>query len=666
MDKNRKQSLEAEAKYLTNLITSYKNKQVKPLSNHFTKQPSTHYFNNNQRSKYNDTMIKIKKLSNVQSFHHDSSSANVSKILNRYSWKANKNQVTKPISQANIRTTDDSKQKSLVTKKDNVTGTRISWTDIKKSDLKVKKQVEKQHVTLNQTQLQNEGINNVADTTNLISSNRTPTLSSKEERFKWFNNTVKKHPDPSLRDNSKFLQTSNLNVPFSSLSTTTEKYNNYVKPDALPCRSQLKWSRNDNSMNPTSSVITRKSGIMKYYSAKKATDYKRYIYLTNRYRKRKPQSLKLLKLKKSCINPNYFSFRKSLRRTNLSKPRRKVKVTSKAVYTRRKEQPSYNYYNLDGVLYKSTGTKLVSRLSSVANKDAIVNKRHKLIKLRKVNKTVAREPAVTPKKIVKFGGLLSRKYLEKYSSKKYKINHKMSINQSLASKSVNSIKDANRQYCLFYCRYGKCNRGNECPYVHDPSKVAVCTRFLRGMCHAEDCPFSHQISTDKMPVCSFFLRGNCTKDNCPFSHVRVAKNADLCKSFLLGYCPDGVKCKMRHVIICPEYSRNGQCSKGRNCRLLHRRIRFLRKKGIEISDEKTNNTRNEKQFLAKEPAPFKVIRKQMERIDTNNKKKQAEESILQNSLYADKKDESADFPMLKAPRFLHLNSNNEVTDSEPT
>ncbi|EDV29038.1 uncharacterized protein TRIADDRAFT_52522 [Trichoplax adhaerens] len=589
MDKNRKQSLEAEAKYLTNLITSYKNKQVKPLSNHFTKQPSTHYFNNNQRSKYNDTMIKIKKLSNVQSFHHDSSSANVSKILNRYSWKATKNQVTKPIPQANIRTTDDSKQKSLVTKKDNVTGTRISWTDIKKSDLKVKKQVEKQHVTLNQTQLQNEGINNVADTTNLISSNRTPTLSSKEERFKWFNNTVKKHPDPSLRDNSKFLQTSNLNVPFSSLSTTTEKYNNYVKPDALPCRSQLKWSRNDNSMNPTSSVITRKSGIMKYYSAKKATDYKRYIYLTNRYRKRKPQSLKLLKLKKSCINPNYFSFRKSLRRTNLSKPRRKVKVTSKAVYTRRKEQPSYNYYNLDGVLYKSTGTKLVSRLSSVANKDAIVNKRHKLIKLRK----------------------------------------------------------------------GKCNRGNECPYVHDPSKVAVCTRFLRGMCHAEDCPFSHQISTDKMPVCSFFLRGNCTKDNCPFSHVRVAKNADLCKSFLLGYCPDGVKCKMRHVIICPEYSRNGQCSKGQNCRLLHRRIRFLRKKGIEISDEKTNNTRNEKQFLAKEPAPFKVIRKQMERIDTNNKKKQAEESILQNSLYADKKDESADFPMLKAPRFLHLNSNNE-------
>ncbi|CAH1270814.1 ZC3H3 [Branchiostoma lanceolatum] len=34
---------------------------------------------------------------------------------------------------------------------------------------------------------------------------------------------------------------------------------------------------------------------------------------------------------------------------------------------------------------------------------------------------------------------------------------------------------AARQYCMFYNRFGRCNRGNDCPYIHDPDKVAVCT-----------------------------------------------------------------------------------------------------------------------------------------------------------------------------------------------
>ncbi|KAG5849807.1 hypothetical protein ANANG_G00075620, partial [Anguilla anguilla] len=66
-----------------------------------------------------------------------------------------------------------------------------------------------------------------------------------------------------------------------------------------------------------------------------------------------------------------------------------------------------------------------------------------------------------------------------------------------------------RQYCMYYNRFGKCNRGNACPYIHDPDKVAVCTRFLRGTCKQTDgsCPFSHKLSKEKMPVCSYFLRG---------------------------------------------------------------------------------------------------------------------------------------------------------------
>lgn len=35
---------------------------------------------------------------------------------------------------------------------------------------------------------------------------------------------------------------------------------------------------------------------------------------------------------------------------------------------------------------------------------------------------------------------------------------------------------------MYYNRFGRCNHGQHCPYIHDPDKVAVCTR----------CPPSHR------------------------------------------------------------------------------------------------------------------------------------------------------------------------------
>lgn len=83
---------------------------------------------------------------------------------------------------------------------------------------------------------------------------------------------------------------------------------------------------------------------------------------------------------------------------------------------------------------------------------------------------------------------------------------------------------------MYYNRFGRCNRGERCPYVHDPEKVAVCTRcvphpqagagrrgataalgsrpsdppcvrrFVRGTCKKTDgtCPFSHHVSKEKV------------------------------------------------------------------------------------------------------------------------------------------------------------------------
>ncbi|KAG8515376.1 Zinc finger CCCH domain-containing protein 3, partial [Galemys pyrenaicus] len=129
-----------------------------------------------------------------------------------------------------------------------------------------------------------------------------------------------------------------------------------------------------------------------------------------------------------------------------------------------------------------------------------------------------------------------------------------------------------QEFCMYYNRFGRCHRGARCPYVHDPEKVAVCTRFVRGTCKKTDgtCPFSHHVAKEKMPVCSYFLRGVCSSSDCPYSHVYVSRKAEVCADFLRGYCPLGAKCKKKHTLLCPDFSRRGACPRGAQCRLLHR------------------------------------------------------------------------------------------------
>ncbi|KAG7488295.1 hypothetical protein MATL_G00033120 [Megalops atlanticus] len=133
-------------------------------------------------------------------------------------------------------------------------------------------------------------------------------------------------------------------------------------------------------------------------------------------------------------------------------------------------------------------------------------------------------------------------------------------------------KQQNRQYCMYYNRFRKCNRGQDCPYIHDPDKVAVCTRFLRGTCKQTDgtCPFSHKVSKEKMPVCSYFLKGVCSNSSCPYSHVYVSRTAAVCQDFVRGYCPQGEKCKKKHTLMCPDFSSTGTCPHGSKCKLQHR------------------------------------------------------------------------------------------------
>ncbi|CZT45656.1 related to YTH1 Protein of the 3` processing complex [Rhynchosporium secalis] len=112
----------------------------------------------------------------------------------------------------------------------------------------------------------------------------------------------------------------------------------------------------------------------------------------------------------------------------------------------------------------------------------------------------------------------------------------------------------------------------DCPFVHDPLKVAVCREFLlKGSCPSGDyCDLSHELTPERTPTCMHFARGNCSKDNCPYTHVRVSPSALVCRSFgIYGYCEKGASCTERHVNECPDFSNTGTCTT-EGCKLLHR------------------------------------------------------------------------------------------------
>ncbi|XP_067369577.1 zinc finger CCCH domain-containing protein 3 isoform X2 [Channa argus] len=162
--------------------------------------------------------------------------------------------------------------------------------------------------------------------------------------------------------------------------------------------------------------------------------------------------------------------------------------------------------------------------------------------------------------------------LNRNSGNRHLARTSRAVQRSLAIIRHARQKKPQKQYCMYYNRFGKCNRGNSCPYIHDPDKVAVCTRFLRGTCKQGDgtCPFSHKVAKEKMPVCSYFLRGICNNSDCPYSHVYVSRKADVCKDFVNGYCPAGEKCKKKHTLVCPDFSKTGSCPRGTRCKLQHR------------------------------------------------------------------------------------------------
>ncbi|XP_024007844.1 uncharacterized protein At1g21580 isoform X2 [Eutrema salsugineum] len=149
-----------------------------------------------------------------------------------------------------------------------------------------------------------------------------------------------------------------------------------------------------------------------------------------------------------------------------------------------------------------------------------------------------------------------------------------------------------KKYCQFFTRFGKCNKDDgKCPYVHDPSKIAVCTKFLNGLCANANCKLTHKVIPERMPDCSYFLQGLCNNEACPYRHVHVNPSAAICDGFLKGYCSDGDECRKKHSYICPVFEATGSCSQGSKCKLHHPKNQSKGRKRKRPSEPSEKNSR---------------------------------------------------------------------------
>nr|XP_043614401.1 uncharacterized protein At1g21580 [Erigeron canadensis] len=152
-----------------------------------------------------------------------------------------------------------------------------------------------------------------------------------------------------------------------------------------------------------------------------------------------------------------------------------------------------------------------------------------------------------------------------------------------------------KKYCQFFTRFGKCNKdAGKCPYIHDSSKVAVCTKFLAGSCSNTNCKLTHKVIPERMQDCSYFLQGLCSNKDCSYRHVNVNSAASVCEGFLKGYCADGNECRKKHTYACPAYEATGACSQGTKCKLHHpknRKMGSKRKRHLTEPEQKNSRGR---------------------------------------------------------------------------
>ncbi|ORX39403.1 hypothetical protein BD324DRAFT_619574 [Kockovaella imperatae] len=129
--------------------------------------------------------------------------------------------------------------------------------------------------------------------------------------------------------------------------------------------------------------------------------------------------------------------------------------------------------------------------------------------------------------------------------------------------------------CRYFTKTGRCDRALTCPYAHNPERLAICPRFLRGTCPntPSTCPLCHNPTPHNTPSCVHFQATSTCRNgsSCPYPHVRVSDDAPVCDAFAReGWCDEPAgKCPKLHLWECGEWREKGICSRGDKCGLRH-------------------------------------------------------------------------------------------------
>ncbi|XP_051162890.1 uncharacterized protein LOC127282593 [Leptopilina boulardi] len=396
-------------------------------------------------------------------------------------------------------------------------------------------------------------------------------------------NSSKNYVQKSVHVNPKLLKTF---TSSKTLSLKTNKPNESINSNVYS-KSNIKTIGSTKFINSNFSIVSRRKLIRVKRNFKANT-------LTISPNKMRNQFDNKVLLKKTQVNGNSLStlpttsqiqlnsrlkFIKSKTKLNAYKIDR-IAVQKGKNKTSTDAKVSGNFKKLvsiEGIRYNSSKNKLIRRNSTSPTKKKRTKTQDQFFiasngkALRRIDATKKGHNSAS-----RFSSTLNRNtFIKRTSFVSLKQTVKSNMSNKVKQRSIQLLRNKmrkNNQPCLFFQKFGYCANQTKgtCHKVHDKKQISLCKNFLQGKCLVENCKLSHDVGPEKMPTCKYFLEGCCSRDKCPYLHVKVSEKTPICREFLQGYCAKGSECKERHIFACPEFEKEGKCSKGKQCPYPHK------------------------------------------------------------------------------------------------
>ncbi len=128
------------------------------------------------------------------------------------------------------------------------------------------------------------------------------------------------------------------------------------------------------------------------------------------------------------------------------------------------------YKKVNNIIKTSPESNSTKGLYKINKRFKLVNSINSQTSLKKNNFIVKKYRILTATKLIN-----KQNDMIKKSSTAPPVSGTSSNNKSLSSFKLNN---KNKEYCLFYNRFGRCSRGDSCKLIHDSKRIALCPRLV--------------------------------------------------------------------------------------------------------------------------------------------------------------------------------------------